>query len=67
MNDNNKNKEFIVILDHNSGEIYISEYDSNLVESYEEYYDILNEKFNLSLKDSECSCMITSELNIKFL
>lgn len=63
-----KNKEFIIINCYKTGETYISEYDSNIVDSYEEYYDILNEEHDLNLSENNCHCMIVQdELNIKFL
>ena len=61
-------KEKIIILDHETGEVYVSDYDSNIYESYEDFYEIINEMLNLNLRDSNCSCMITQdELNIKFI
>lgn len=63
-----KEKEFIIITLYETGQVYITEYDSNLVDSYEEYYEILNEQFDLNITENNSNCMITKgELNITLL
>lgn len=63
-----KEKEFIIINCYETGEIFITEYDSNIVESYEDYYQILNEEHDLGLSENNSHCMIVKgELNIKIL
>lgn len=64
----NKEIEYIIILDFSTGQVYIKEYDSNIVDSYEEFYEILNEEYDLNLSDSNCQCMISkNKLNITLL
>ena len=63
-----KPKEFIIINDFAIGEVYLTEYDSSIVSSYEEYYEILNNEHDLNLSDSNCQCMIVNErLVLNFL
>jgi hypothetical protein len=63
-----KEKEFIIITRYDTAEVIICEYDSSTVDSYEEYYEILNEEHDLNISDSNSSCMIVKgELNIKIL
>lgn len=63
-----KEKEFIIILHYESGEVFISEYDSAIVSSYEEYYEILNEEHDLNITENNSHCMIfKGELNLKFI
>ena len=61
-------KEKIIILDYATGKVYITHYDSNIVEDYGEYYEIINKEFDLNLSDINCSCMIVKgELDIEVL
>lgn len=63
-----KEKEFIIITIYETGEVIITEYDSNVVDSYEEYYEILNEEYDLNITQNNSNCMIVKgELNIKLL
>lgn len=63
-----REKEFIIITIYETGEVIISEYDSCVVNSYEEYYDILNEEHDLNITENNSNCMIVKgELNIKLL
>lgn len=63
-----KEKKFIIINCYESGETYITEYDSNIVESYEDYYEILNKEYDLNITENNSHCMIIKgELNIKIL
>ena len=63
-----KTKEFIIILDFASEQVFITEYHSNSVASYEEFYEQLNKKYDLHLSDSNCQCMIVQEtLNLKWI
>lgn len=57
----------IIILDHSTGTTYIADYDENVSDVIEDYLDYINEKYDLSLKESECSYMTTPDLTIKFL
>ena len=56
-----KNKEFIIILDGSTGQVFITEYNNNIVENPEDYFDIINEEYNLDLKEGECSWQITKK------
>jgi len=61
-------KEFIIITNSETGEVIISKYDSNVVETYEEFYDILNEEHNLNITENNSECMIVrGELNLRIL
>ena len=63
-----KKKEFIIITIYETGEVIITEYDSSVVNSYEEYYEILNEEYDLDITQNNSNCMIVKgELNIKLL
>lgn len=63
----NVQREKIIILDFSTGKVYITDYDSNIVDSYEEYYEILNEEYDLNLSDSNCQCMISKNLTIQII
>jgi len=64
----NKEKEFIIIIDSSIGETIISEYDSNVYEDYEDFYEVLNKEHGLNLSDSNCNCMITTgEFKLRIL
>lgn len=54
----------IIILDFETGEVYVYPYDENITEGYEEYYELLNEKFDTNFSDSNCQCMIVDDLII---
>jgi len=61
-------KEHIIITDSSNGMVYITEYDLELYDSYIDFYDELNDRYDLGLKESQCDCMIvTGEMNIKIL
>ena len=63
-----KEKEFIIITLYETGEVFITEYDSNIVGSYEEFYEILNEQYDLNITENNANCMISKgELNLKIL
>ena len=63
----NKTKEFITILDGATGDIFITEYDANLVDQIEDYFDLINEEHELDLHPGECNWMVTEETNIRIL
>ena len=54
----NETKQSIIILDFSTGNVYIADYDANIVEDYNHYYEILNEEHDLNLSDSNCQCII---------
>jgi len=64
----NENKQYIVILDFETAEIYVSEYNGNTMNDEEEFFEAFNEEYGLELSTGNCQWMITrDQLNIKFL
>ncbi len=68
---NDKNTQ-IIILDYSVGMIYMTEVENHKAETITndnitDFYDYLNEKYDLSLKESQCSYMIGKNLDIEFL
>jgi len=62
-----KNKEFIIILSE-TGEVFVSEYDSQLFERPSDFLIYLNEEHNLNLTENNCNYHITKDkLTIKYL
>lgn len=57
----------IIILDHSTGITYILDYEEAIYGEFQSYLDYINEKYDLSLRESECSYMTTPDLTIKFL
>ena len=63
-----RNKEFIIILDHDSGIVYTTEYNSQEFDSFKEFLYDFNTVYDLSLLENSCDWMITKdELLIKNL
>jgi len=62
-----RNKEFIIILSE-TGEVFVSEYNSQLFEEPSDFLIYLNEEYNLNLTENNCNWHITkNELTIKYL
>lgn len=59
----------IIILNQNDGSVHIFNFNLKLKEldNFEiiDFYNEINKEFGLHLKDSECSYMITDNLNIQ--
>lgn len=56
-----KEKEFIIILNFSTGKVIIAEYNSCIVEDVQEFFEVMNEKHDLDLSESNCQWMITKE------
>lgn len=56
----------IIVLDNSTGSVHVFPFDKNVydTEDLSEFYDHVNEFFQLSLSDSECSWMIVLDLKI---
>ena len=54
-------EEKIIILDYSTGKTYIAEYDNNIFENIQDFFDTLNDYHNLNLKESQCSWMIVKD------
>lgn len=52
-------KEFIIILDFLNGEVYTSEYDSNVYEDGEEFIGRFSDVNDLDISISNCQWMVT--------
>lgn len=55
----------IIILDYSTSEVSVFNYDPNVFDSYEDFYEAANEEYGTRFSDSQCSCMVVSDLNIK--
>lgn len=55
------NKEYIIITNSSTGEVFITEYDSQKFEDYVDFYEHLNEQHDLGLSESNCDCMIVRD------
>jgi len=64
-----KNISKIIILDFEEGNIYISDYDNNIYDEFEDFLVDFNKYNNLNLSSSNCEWMMTTDnsLNIKIL
>lgn len=54
----------IVVLDFSSAEVHVFDVETSSVEDFDiiEFYNRVNQEFCLNLKDSECSWMLTNEV-----
>lgn len=59
--------EKIIILDNNSMAVHVFPFDTNIYDTEDMYqfYDDINDKYSLNLKDSECSWMLVKNLKIE--
>ena len=47
----------IVILDYSTSNVYITSYNEAIYEDVFEFIEVLNEQFDLDLKESQCNWM----------
>jgi hypothetical protein len=54
----------IIILDFESGEVHVFNYDSNIFEDFSDFVIVINEEYDLNLREKNCQWMIIDDLNI---
>jgi hypothetical protein len=54
------NKKFIIIINAETSETIVAEYDENIYEDYQEFYEFLNETQGMNITESNSDCMIIS-------
>lgn len=57
----------IIILDFESAETYIADYDNNKYEDFGDFIVDFNEQFDLNLRETNCQWMIVEKLIINYL
>ncbi len=55
----------IIILDFESGEVHVFNYDSNIFEDFSDFVIVINEEHDLNLREKNCQWMIVDDLNIQ--
>ena len=61
-------KEFIIIIDHETNNTYIFNYDSTIYKEFCHFLDCISITHKLDLKEGKCDYMIgKGELNIKIM
>ena len=55
----------IIIIDSSDGTVHVFQYDENAFESYQDFYDTINDECGYNFKESQCDCMIVDDLNIQ--
>lgn len=55
----------IIILDFETAEIHIFDFDDAIFEDFNDFAESINEEFGLNLSESNCEWMIVKELNIQ--
>ena len=58
----------IIVLDYSYCVTHIFDFDENLYDSddIQAFYDVVNEKYNLGLKESECEWMSVENVEIEY-
>ena len=57
----------IIILDFESGEVYITHFDKNKYEDFEDFLLDFNKKFSLELSETNCEWMKVENLTVRYL
>lgn len=57
----------IIILDFESAETYITDYDNNKYEDFGDFIEDFNEEFDLELRETNCQWMIVDKLKLSIL
>ena len=55
----------IIILDFESAEVHVFNYDSNIFEDFSDFVIVINEEHDLNLREKNCQWMIVDDLNIQ--
>ena len=61
--------EKIIVLDFSSPDVYIFDFDSTIYsnDNIEDFFDMINDKHDLNLREQDCQWMINKELTINAL
>lgn len=54
----------IIILDYESGNVYMFDFDNNIYEDFSDFVVDINKKFDLNLIEASCSWMIRKTINV---
>ena len=54
----------IIILDDESGNVYMFDFDNNIYEDFSDFVVDINKKYDLNLSESNCQWMIRETINI---
>lgn len=58
--------EKIIVLDFSSPDVYVFDFDSNIYsnDNIQDFFDVINDKYNLYLREQDCQWMINKQLTI---
>ena len=54
----------IIILDFESGNVYMFDFDNNIYEDFSDFVKVINKEFDLNLQEKNCEWMIRETINI---